>query len=346
MAGGAEQYLCRLYGELKGAGDEPFLVGSVPGWREAGLRGVSANLGPKWAGRSFYRRAPALPFERRRVAAAIAASQHDVAHVQFKREQIGLTDLLSRRSPVIWTEHGRLEGNPDLPKWRPLYRAAARRASAIICVSELVAGDVEAVTGAGARIHVIENAVDTTRFAASDAPLTAHARASVGVSPSETVALWAGRLTPSKLPALAVEAASVSSASFLIAGSGPERENAERVASKCTNVRFLGHQTDMAALYAAADVFLFTSNGAGEGLPYVLVEAAASGLPIVVNEGSGFANAIPGLVTAPDNPAALASAIARAAAEGAPSELTAWGRSRGLSHWLEAHRTVMRRCLA
>jgi len=48
------------------------------------------------------------------------------------------------------------------------------------------------------------------------------------------------------------------------------------------NVKWLGHRDDVSALLAAADVFVFPSRF--EGLPGVLIEAEAAGLPIVCTD--------------------------------------------------------------
>ena len=48
------------------------------------------------------------------------------------------------------------------------------------------------------------------------------------------------------------------------------------------SVRFLGSRTDISELLQACDVFLFPSTN--EGLPVSLVEAQASGLPVVMSD--------------------------------------------------------------
>ena len=73
-----------------------------------------------------------------------------------------------------------------------------------------------------------------------------------------------------------------------IAGEGPAssqlHELAERLGVK-SRVRFLGVRPDPEALMNAADGFVLSSRW--EGLPLVLMEAAASGLPIVSTDVGG-----------------------------------------------------------
>ncbi|KQY23218.1 hypothetical protein ASD16_11705 [Cellulomonas sp. Root485] len=54
------------------------------------------------------------------------------------------------------------------------------------------------------------------------------------------------------------------------------------------SVRAVGHVDDVSTYLRAASVLLFTSTGAGEGLPTVILEAAACGLPVIADESSGF----------------------------------------------------------
>ncbi|MBQ7923525.1 MAG: glycosyltransferase family 4 protein [Clostridia bacterium] len=69
---------------------------------------------------------------------------------------------------------------------------------------------------------------------------------------------------------------------WLICGDGPERENLEvavKEAGLQNHIQFCGSVSDMDAQYAAAAMYVLTSEM--EGLPMVLLEAKSHGLPIV-----------------------------------------------------------------
>lgn len=100
---------------------------------------------------------------------------------------------------------------------------------------------------------------------------------------------------------------------YLICGRGDERENLEIAARELgvsDHVRFLGYRTDAPALYGASDLFAFMTYR--EGLPVALMEAMASGLPIVCTCVRGntdlIQDGVNGVFTAND-PQALADHI-------------------------------------
>jgi glycosyltransferase involved in cell wall biosynthesis len=71
---------------------------------------------------------------------------------------------------------------------------------------------------------------------------------------------------------------------FVIAGSGPELESLERQASGLNireSVEFAGIRTDTPGTYASFDVFALPS--LFEGMPMALMEAMASGRPVVAS---------------------------------------------------------------
>lgn len=75
---------------------------------------------------------------------------------------------------------------------------------------------------------------------------------------------------------------------LLIAGEGPERPRLERLAAGlgiASRVTLAGHCDDVPALLREADVFVLSS--AYEGVPAVIVEALAAGMPIVATNCSG-----------------------------------------------------------
>lgn len=88
---------------------------------------------------------------------------------------------------------------------------------------------------------------------------------------------------------------------YLVAGDGPLRHNLERLASKLgidSRVRFLGpvERTEVIRLYLESHVFLLPSvtahNGDQEGLPVVILEALATGMPVVSTEHAGIPEVI------------------------------------------------------
>jgi glycosyltransferase involved in cell wall biosynthesis len=101
-----------------------------------------------------------------------------------------------------------------------------------------------------------------------------------------------------------------------IAGEGPERDALERrahVLGLTQRVRFLGRRSDAGDLLAACDVFVLPSRL--EGLGVAALEAMAAARPVVASAVGGLAEAVEhestGLLVPPEDPDALAAALAR-----------------------------------
>jgi glycosyltransferase involved in cell wall biosynthesis len=92
------------------------------------------------------------------------------------------------------------------------------------------------------------------------------------------------------------------------------RPDLEALAAACGishRIRFLGERSDVLSLLAAADFGLLTSRE--EGFSNVILEGMAAGLPMIVTDVGGNAEAVihgeTGLVVPPRDPQAIASAI-------------------------------------
>jgi glycosyltransferase involved in cell wall biosynthesis len=75
---------------------------------------------------------------------------------------------------------------------------------------------------------------------------------------------------------------------LLLVGQGPEQGRLERLASRLSirdRVHFVGWRKDVAAILKASDLLVLTS--AWEGMPNALLEAMASGLPVVATDVEG-----------------------------------------------------------
>ena len=104
--------------------------------------------------------------------------------------------------------------------------------------------------------------------------------------PARPVLLYAGRLVQSKNVNLLIRVASeIRWADLVICGDGPERPRLERLANDLNlNVAFEGKipAEELTDWYRTCAVFCFPSRS--EGLPLVLLEAAAEGAPIVASD--------------------------------------------------------------
>ena len=163
-----------------------------------------------------------------------------------------------------------------------------------------------------ARIGRWERGVDLARFDPAKADRSAY--------PGEIKVLYAGRLTHEKGVELLAESFLRAHRAdprlhLLLAGGGPEEDWLRaRLGEHATFLGWLGGE-DLARAYASADIFLFASTTDTYG--QVIVEAAASGLPVVaVAEGGPAAlieNRHTGLLCRPD-PDHLAGALLQLAA--------------------------------
>lgn len=127
-----------------------------------------------------------------------------------------------------------------------------------------------------------------------------------GDAPAEPgLILHVGRLVEKKGTKVLIEAlARIANAKLVIIGDGPLRKTLERQARELGNrVRFLGElpSDEVVQWMRRASVLavpsLTASDGDAEGLPNVVVEAAASGLPVVGTTHSGIPEAIDDGVT-------------------------------------------------
>lgn len=135
---------------------------------------------------------------------------------------------------------------------------------------------------------VINNAVDTERFKYST-EARKHIRSEIGLT-DEIAVGFVGRLMEQKNIVRLIDifyeiTRIVDNTALIVVGNGPlncELENRIRELCIENKVKRLGIRNDVNEIYSAMDVFLLPS--LYEGLPVVLVEAQATGLPCVISE--------------------------------------------------------------
>lgn len=144
----------------------------------------------------------------------------------------------------------------------------------------------------------------------------------------QKIILFVGRLIPLKGINILIKALKLihienSSFQLFIVGEGPEQKTLENLSSDLnitSSVRFLGNlpRNELRIYYQKASVFVLPSilyKNQTEGLGVVLLEAMASGVPVIGSNIGGIPDIIEdgenGLLVPPGEPQALANAIIR-----------------------------------
>jgi glycosyltransferase involved in cell wall biosynthesis len=166
---------------------------------------------------------------------------------------------------------------------------AIRGMDHVICVSQAVSSFAQANLGAEAsRCSVIGNSVDVSRFSTA----RAFSWSDIGWPRDSCVTLFVGRLHPQKgLELVQQEIDKIaplnSDRRVLLVGDGPLRSSIERWAHGLggDRVRLMPWQKDVAPLMKAARLLVLPSHY--EGMPNVVLEAFAAGLPVVCSRVEG-----------------------------------------------------------
>jgi glycosyltransferase involved in cell wall biosynthesis len=238
----------------------------------------------------------------------------------------GVTAALARPSlPLVVSLHG---SDVYVAETLAPARAAARRVFAragfVTACSDDLARRAVALGADPSRLEVVPYGVDTARFR-PDPDARAAVRRELGVAGEETLAVAAGRLVKKKGFEYLIDAiADTPGIRLALAGDGTlagelrERADARGVAGR---VMWLGNrsQDEVARLLMAGDVAVVPSvrddSGNVDGLPNVVLEALASGTPLVATPAGGIgavvAHGRTGLLVPERDAGALAAALER-----------------------------------
>jgi glycosyltransferase involved in cell wall biosynthesis len=170
-----------------------------------------------------------------------------------------------------------------------------RKVKKIIPVAESVKKDVLRSNWflSPRKLSVLENSIDYERFA--NVPISKHdAKQMLPVPTDAFVFGTIGRLVPTKGLSYLIEAfstvkAQMPSAHLVLLGDGPLKPELEKQARQTQykdSIHFLGYRTNIEALLRGIDVFVLSS--IAEGMPRVILEAMASGVPYISTKVGGI----------------------------------------------------------
>jgi glycosyltransferase involved in cell wall biosynthesis len=240
---------------------------------------------------------------RRALRGALADGGWDVVQAHWVVPNLLAAAFCGGRLPLLVGLHGSDVFMAEKGAVRPFVRRALRRVEGLTSCSPELAARVQRIGFPAERSHVIPYGVDSALFS-PDAARRGVWRERLGISPDAPMLLGVGRMATKKgfhllLEALPALFAAVPEAHLVLAGGGDRLEEFRRAAAAFAGrVHFPGavlHDT-LPDLYRAADLFVLPAvhdaKGNVDGLPNVILEAMASGLPVVGSRVSGLPTAI------------------------------------------------------
>jgi len=290
---------------------------------------------------------PSVVGETRSLAALIGELDPDLVHLHSAKAGLAGRLAVRGRRTTIFQPHAWSFEAASGPVARAALgweRFATRWAHRVLCVSE-AEREQGIRSGVSGRWEVVPNGVDVNALLPSDDVDRAAARHRLDLGPGPLV-VCVGRLCRQKgqdvlLAAWPRVRDAVPGAELVLVGDGPDR--ATLVAAAGVGIRLTGPRDDVPQWLAAADVVAAPSRW--EAMALTVLEAMARARSVVASDVTGMSESIPpgtGELVPPDDPAALADAIARrlldptrAATEGAAAR-----------QHIEAHHRLDQACAA
>jgi len=244
----------------------------------------------------------------------------DITHLHFPYPVGEFAHLfLGRSSHTVITYHSDIvKQKITLLLYMPFLRWIMKKADCVLATSPQYIETSPYLKTVRDKCVVVPLGTDISRFQRPDKRMSAAIRKENGNS---FILLFVGRLRYFKGLKYLVEAMKSVDGKLLIIGTGPEEKalkdkvTQDKLGGKIT---FLGDVagSDLPAYYDACDVFVLPSSHRSEAFGTVLIEAMASGKPVISTElgtGTSYVNihGLTGFVVPPRDPASLVNAINR-----------------------------------
>lgn len=242
----------------------------------------------------------------------------DVAHVHFFGWELRLTlALWPSRARIFWHLHSTARTGTGIRRrnaWTlARFRLLGARAERFAAVSQAVADEMVELGAPRSKVVVVPNAVDTARFRPPSAAERAAARARLGLGDAPAV-LFFGRDPVLKGADVLAGALRERLGATVVTVATPA--GARAALAQSAQVVDVAPTSDVAPLMWACDALAMPSRGEGFGL--VLLEAAATGLPVAASDLPALRETAGGFegvsFAAPGDSAAFARALRAALA--------------------------------
>jgi UDP-glucose:(heptosyl)LPS alpha-1,3-glucosyltransferase len=299
--GGAEAYLIRLASELRSRGEETTLITTsdwpAERWPFGDIQRLSGKSLREFAAAfQSARTACDIHFSMERVRGCDVYRAGDGVHAAWLARRDAFEPFWKKATRWLNRKHGEI-----LELERRVFDPANTRL--VIANSQMIRDEILLhFAFPQDRVRVVYNGIHP--FAAL--PPRDEARRRFGIEPDTFCVLFLGTGWERKGLSTAIKAMEmVDNATLLVAGRGPAD------LYRSTNARFLGSVSDIAALFAAADVMTLPTWY--DPFSNACLEALAAGLPVITTTANGFSEiltpGIHGSIVPPGDALALAEAI-------------------------------------
>jgi glycosyltransferase involved in cell wall biosynthesis len=211
----------------------------------------------------------------------------------YKPDLVGWRAARRAGIPVASISHGWTSATWKVRCYEKLDKIVLPWMDAVVCVSKAQADKVRNAAVPREKIVVIQNAVGAEAFIEPSAELRRE-MAGWFARPARWIIGAAGRFSPEKGFAVFIEAAALVTrqrpeAGFVLFGDGPMRPDLERLIAQRGLLEVFalaGFRTDVARFLPNLDLAVISSHT--EGLPVILLETGAAGVPTVATAVGGI----------------------------------------------------------
>jgi glycosyltransferase involved in cell wall biosynthesis len=236
----------------------------------------------------------------------------------YKADLLGRWAARRQNVPVVGVSRGWTGENLKVRLYESIDRFFLRRMDRVICVSQGQAEKVFRAKVPHSKVVVIRNSIEAARFGK---PKPTHQDQLRSLFPKQPVRIVgaAGRLSPEKGFSLLIQAArklmrTEPTVGFILFGDGPLRDSLQRqinAAGLQDSFMLAGFRNDLDRLLPFLDLLAVPSYT--EGMPNVILEAFAAGVPVVATAVGGSPEIVDdninGYLISPGDVPSLASRI-------------------------------------
>jgi len=242
---------------------------------------------------------------------------YDVIHLHGDFVEAYFGGKLSKKLgiPAVLTIHAGLNQKLLLPENKKYFDGIKK----VICVSQTIADDLKKIDIEGDKIKIISSGIYLNDFKNNNGEIEyLRGKYSKPIIVSGVSVLRISKGLYYLISAFKKILKIFPSATLLIIGDGPEKNNLLEQAKETKLIEFLGAQNHekVVKYLRAADIFTLASvsvEGDREGVPTSIMEAMAAGLPVAATNVGGIPELVKngenGILVEEKNPSALAQAI-------------------------------------